>query len=266
MPDVLTDLSRESIASAIEGNREAFWKDVASRMPNAVIHDEPDLMWYTLGIPGAETKVVRATLAPAGIDARVEEILTDLRHHANVVWSVGHATRPKSLGNILTQHGMSYGWDAGAMGPRLHNLNEGRSAPTGMRTERAGNSTALGDWVRVFRMGYMDVPPEAAADPAQVRRMAGSGFGDHPSRYYVAYLDGQPVAASQLFIAAGVAGIWSVATVPAQRRRGIGKAVTLAPMLAARDMGYEVAVLTGSQNIYEQLGFTEYLRIVSYTF
>ena len=266
MPAVLTDLTHESIASAIEGNREAFWKDIASRMPNAVIHDEPDLMWYTLGFPGAETKVVRATLAPEGIGARVEEILTDLRHHSNVVWSVGHATSPTSLGDILTQHGMSYGWDAGAMGARLQCLDESQSAPIGLRIERVGDRKALRDWVHAFRMGYMDVPQEDADDPEDVERIATSGFGDHPSQYYAAFLDGQPVATSQLFIAAGVAGIWSVSSIPGQRGRGIGRAVTLAPLLVARDMGYEVAILTGSQSIYEQLGFTEYFRIVSYTF
>ncbi|HEX4932516.1 MAG TPA: GNAT family N-acetyltransferase, partial [Gemmatimonadaceae bacterium] len=75
---------------------------------------------------------------------------------------------------------------------------------------------------------------------------------------YLAYADGVPVATSSVFYAAGVAGLYDIATLPAWRGRGIGSAVTRTPLLAARGRGYRAAVLQSSSKgvrLYERLGF-----------
>ncbi len=56
-------------------------------------------------------------------------------------------------------------------------------------------------------------------------------------------------------------GIYYVATLPAARGRGIGRAVTLAPLLEARARGYRVAVQHSTEMgvfVYQRLGFTRY--------
>jgi len=72
------------------------------------------------------------------------------------------------------------------------------------------------------------------------------------------------VSTMSVFFAAGVAGLYFVCTSPDRRRMGIGAATTLAAMRAARDEGYDWAVLTSSAmgyRDYEQLGFREYCQI-----
>lgn len=79
-------------------------------------------------------------------------------------------------------------------------------------------------------------------------------------RTYLALIDGKPVATSQLFLSEGVAGIYNVTCLPEARGQGIGSAITLAPLLAAREMGYQIGALQASQkgyNVYRRLGFQD---------
>ena len=95
---------------------------------------------------------------------------------------------------------------------------------------------------------------------------AGLGF-ELPLRSYLGVLDGKPVATSQLFLGVGVAGIYVVATLPEARRQGIGSALTLAPLLDARAMGFRIGILHASPmglSMYRRLGFQEYCRMGHY--
>src|SRR5262249_44531774 len=103
-------------------------------------------------------------------------------------------------------------------------------------------------------------------EPAIARDQLGEAA---PIHYYLARLDGEPVATAMLAQAAGVAGIYGVATIERARRRGIGTAVTLAPLLDARDRGYVAGVLQSSEmgyGVYARMGFTEQFRYHSYRF
>jgi predicted acetyltransferase len=72
------------------------------------------------------------------------------------------------------------------------------------------------------------------------------------------------VASSTLFLGAGVAGLYYVATLPAFRGQGIAAAMTVTPLLEARQMGMRVGVLQASdqgKGLYRRLGFETYCTL-----
>jgi GNAT superfamily N-acetyltransferase len=71
-------------------------------------------------------------------------------------------------------------------------------------------------------------------------------------------LDGEPVAASGVFLSDGFAGVYNVATVPEHRGKGLGAALTWAAARAGADAGCTASVLQASQMgepVYARMGY-----------
>jgi ribosomal protein S18 acetylase RimI-like enzyme len=112
----------------------------------------------------------------------------------------------------------------------------------------------LAEWSQTFVQGY-GIPKEW--EEPFYNLIASLGL-ELPSRHYIAYLYGKPVATSSLFLGAGVAGIYNVCTIEEARGQGIGAIMTLTPLHQAFSMGYRLGVLQSSKlgfRVYQRLGF-----------
>jgi GNAT superfamily N-acetyltransferase len=150
------------------------------------------------------------------------------------------------------------------MAADLSALNEDLTAPSGLTIERVRDTETLRKWAYASIIGCG--LPEISVDP-WFDAFAGLGF-DLPLCNYIGILSGKPVATSELFVAADVAGIYVVATIPEARRQGIGAAMTLAPLREARTLGYRMGILHASRmglGVYRRLGFQEYCKMSRYT-
>lgn len=262
------DTSDAGLAAAVEENTVAYWRVCAPRLPGGAFHDDPDLIWFTTEFSSAPwfNQVLRTRFAPEEAETRIDETLAmfDERGHP-MLWSVEPTNQPADLEARLQQRGLERaGGVLSSMAIDLATLPE-RTQPAEFQIERVDDPRSLERWLQAYVEGFGMA--EAAARPFfNLYRTIGF-HEDSPFRHYVGTLNGETVASSTVFLGAGVASIWHVGTVPRARRRGIGAAMTLAPLLDARGIGLRIGVLGASDaglSVYEQLGFQTFGRIVQY--
>ncbi len=161
-------------------------------------------------------------------------------------WSLTPAS-PVDLGARLLARGFQPGWRPRWMGLDLLRVQTHHPAPKGLEIE-IDNMISL-DSVKELPYAQVVIPSIAKAElPGQWTR-------------FIARWKGKIVGHSVVFLSMGpygAAGIYHVGVVPRARSIGIGKAVTLAACLYAREKGYRYAVLNSTdagRRTYEQLGF-----------
>jgi GNAT superfamily N-acetyltransferase len=139
----------------------------------------------------------------------------------------------------------------------LYAMHEETTPSQGLIIRQAVEPKSLLDWRDVFVAAY-EMP--VSGGQAWVDATLAAGGENAPWKMYVGYLDDQPVATSMLFHGAGVAGIYSIGTLPEMRRKGLGAAITSKTLWEARRAGYRFAVLFSSRmgnSVYQRLGFRE---------
>jgi ribosomal protein S18 acetylase RimI-like enzyme len=266
MSEALQDLSATAMVRAIEENLFAFFA-LFRHWPRALVGTEANMQWTLTDIPfGFFNSVLHAQLTPDTLDAAIETAVARCRSRdVPMFWFTGPATRPTDLGAHLEAHGFTHRADRAGMAVDLRQTTEEWPRPPELAIEHVGDGQALEEWGHAFALGYG--APGFIAD-GFVDLFGSCGLsGESPFRHYVGRMQGEPVATSSLYLGAGVAGIYNVATAPEARRQGIGAAMTLAPLREARAMGYQVGVLEASPmgvNVYRRLGFQEYCKLGMY--
>lgn len=270
MPGTIGD-----IAAASEANTLAFWRAVAPHLPGGELHDGPDATWFQSSVPFFPfNQVVRASFAPGEADAAVDAVVARFRSHGlPFCWNVGPASQPLDLASRLESRSPARSSSMPAMAIDLSQSLEAAAPPAALVIERVRDDAALDRWARAYRDGF-DLQERFVATLRDA--YAALGFADDgPFCHYVGLLDGAPVACSTMFLDAGacpersrrVAALWHIATLPDQRKRGIGAALTLQPLIDAQALGSTIGVLYASEMgtpLYRRLGFREHFRLVQF--
>ena len=182
-----------------------------------------------------------------------------------MMWWTGPATKPSNLGACLEAHGFTHVEDSPGMAMDLLALDEGLQAVPDLIIEQIGDSETLERWCHILAVGF-GMP--GFVEDAWLDCFSSIGLdAELPLRHYLGWLKGEPVATSSLLLAAGVAGIYNVATIPKVRRQGIGTKMTIALLREARALGYRVAILQSSEmglGVYQKIRFREHCQISTY--
>jgi ribosomal protein S18 acetylase RimI-like enzyme len=199
--------------------------------------------------------ILRARLTTS-VEAQIDAILAPyMEQLLPIMWWEDTPTQPTDLGKYLIRRDFHLEQLPGMM-VELDTLPAAHPTPSNFRIAPVRDAAMLRTWIKINANPYdfLDYVNEAFFQ----------GYGRHgfapdaPLQNYIGYLDDVPVACCTMLLASGVAGIYSVATLPAARERGIGTAMTLYPLLEARQRGCAIGVLSASPegfNIYYRLGF-----------
>ena len=258
---------RDAIVAAIEENLFAL-APLFRHLPGAEAGAGPEGRWTVTDVAFPFFNSILATDVDAGsADATIDAVLARARRRrVPVLWWTGPRTRPRDLGARLERHGFAKDDEAPGMALELARLPAAAASPRELTIERVENGAALAAFVATFRRGF---GIDAAFERPWVNWLATLGLGDGaPMRHWLARWEGEPVGTATVLLAAGVAGVYNVATLPAARRRGIAAAATRAALEAARDHdGCAWSILHSSPmglRVYRGLGFREYCRIGVY--
>ena len=129
-----------------------------------------------------------------------------------------------------------------------------RTLAEGVRDQRGCRPESLRTCGDTLAEGF-----EFRDDPGRGVSDAVVRYGMSPiRRWFLGLLNGKAASVSLLALHDEFAGIYCVATIPEARGKGLGRAITREPLLAAKSEGYKVAVLEASSMglpVYKGIGF-----------
>ncbi|WP_343082055.1 GNAT family N-acetyltransferase [Ostreiculturibacter nitratireducens] len=245
------------MVAAMDSNMSAYWS-AYGRSGGCTLLEAPGIVAYATSVPHPlfNGAIVSREPGPELDAARTQLGEKIARDGTPALWWIGPAAQEEGTGERLASKGLAEAGTVPAMTARIDDL-PAAAVPERLRIDAASTPPQRALWGRIAAVGtgFPGAAAEALADVEEgIPDTALAG-----QTRFTGYLDGKPVATSSLVLSHGLAGVYAVATLPEARRRGIGAAMTLHALQAAKAAGAQVAVLQSSsmgRPIYERMGFT----------
>ena len=190
-------------------------------VPRAELSVGPHLSWLLTGVPDAFLNVVfRTDLPPDRPGEIVDEALRHFRfrHVSKLSWWAD--TPGGDIGQHLMSRGLTFNANGTAMAADVRSVQDNMPTP-GLEIVPVEDRAALQAWIQVMRVGF-GLPGLAQR---QLLELFAAVALEPPMHTFLAMLDRQPVRHLELFLGAGVAGIYNVTCLP--EARGIGPWVAI---------------------------------------
>ncbi len=259
MQKIIEDTASDELLTALESNMIAFWS-AYGRAKGSTLQATSEVVWFYTGIQvPLFNGVLSAKLKPNGVEATFDSLQAKIDEQgAPALWWIGPQSRPENLGSWLEQHGLQPAGEVPGMAIDLALVENKPETITNFTIQEVSSAEMQTLWAQIAAVGTGF--PDAAAD-AMARLEATLGDAQYTAQHrYIGFLNDTPVATSALVLESGVAGIYAVATIPEARRKGIGRIMTVMPLLEARQIGYRVGILQASSagySIYQNIGFND---------
>ena len=264
MKDILNDFSAtKAVKASIKTNWENYHYCLGCA-PNVELSINRYLTWLVTNMPDHFMNLVVCTELPQdGVNELINNALNHFKslNIRKLSWLAEDGEQASRLKKHLEAHGLIFRESfAAEMAIDITKLSKEIRLNHNLKIIPVENNETLKKWIHVATTGFGMNPD---VEEIWYGFFAETVF-DNPFRTYLALLNGKPVGTSQLFTSGGVAGIYNVACIPEARGQGVGSAITLAPLLDARERGYRVGVLQASSlgyNVYRKLGFKDFGKL-----
>ena len=267
MENILTDFTdTEAVKASIKEN----WKNYhyfLGRAPSVELSIGRYLTWLITDMPDHFLNMVVCIELPReGIENLIKETLEHFKtlDIKKLCWLAETGVPAQEIKKHLLANGLTFRESfATEMAIDLTAISGDRADPEGLEIILVDDDASLRQWIHVASVGF-GVPPEMEDVWFEFFNYAACRT---PFQTYLGLLHGKPVATSQVANSAGVAGIYNVTCLPEARRRGIGSALVMKPLLATRNIGMKIGVLQSSSmgyNAYRRLGFQDFGQLSVY--
>ncbi|NPD88107.1 MAG: GNAT family N-acetyltransferase [Asgard group archaeon] len=259
---ILRNPTKQEIIRAIEENIFEYRKWYSKRIKGIEIIENDEYYLFNSGLEFGFANFVLNVRISEEIEPKIKQLCSYFQER-NLPFHVliSPNSKPANIEDKLTNYGLILRFQEPGMACNLKNFEEKPIQPEGIEASLVSDLKGMNDWNKIRKIVY-NFPKELDEDSFlfHVHELEG--------RAYVAYSNKTPVAVSLSYYGSGVAGIYSVATLPDHRQRGIGKYLTLLLLEDAKRAGYELVILQSSTmgiNIYRKLGFKKYCDMRFFT-
>ena len=251
----ITDAPSKVIA-AIELNVCAYIVAFIGKISGSQLVRRPEITYITSGIQDARLNYVcRTKASDDSVKGVVGAIVAYFKQDETpFMWLIGPTTQPKNLDKVLLKQGLVLEEDLIGMTLDLSNYDEECSDHDTMQIQRCVSSMQVND----FGYVHSSTTENMAQGELWSRMMRAEWTEQEPLELYVGISNDVPVTTGILFVYGGVAGIYCLATMPAEREKGFGSAMMRFLLKRAKSLNYDVAVVkapTDQVNFYRDFGF-----------
>jgi ribosomal protein S18 acetylase RimI-like enzyme len=258
--DDITDPNDRVVVQALEQNLWEMWSRFG-RGDGCVLHEEADAIWFDTPIPTLPYNAVIRFAAEDDVDRRIDAIFDHYRRRGvPFMWIAHPSAQPPDLDERLRARGVEEAEVCPGMSMNLADLPEQEETPAGFEIREATEEADMSEVLELVAWRW-GVPQEVIPLLAPVTRAFEVGSPGGAVRTWIAEQHGVPVAKAVVNLAAGVAGIYGVATKPEVRGLGLARILTLQALREARERGYDRGVLHSTpvaRSLYEKIGFRTY--------
>lgn len=251
-------LSDEFLA-AMELNMIAFFSSYGRAKGSAMISTS-NVFWFYTGI---QTPLFNGLLAVRLNEDEVKATIDTLQARidekgAPALWWIGPLSKPDNITFLLEKSGLQHDGEVPAMVCDLNTMDHELDILPNFTVRKVHTGELQTQWARTAGIGFGFL--DNVTDELVNLETTLTDQHYRSQHRYIGYLNDLPVATSALVLESGLAGIYAVATIPSVRRKGIGRIMTLIPLIEAKQNGFQIGILQASAmgySIYSKIGFKE---------